>query len=181
MWAGDPEEGERATQALREVATPIVDMSGRVDYLEFQGALDAFFPAGRRCRKALYLDGLSDAAVDAMVEWSNRRPSNDTLVIIRHCGGAMSRVAADETAFGDRSSEWMLSIDSTWNDPADDERNIAYTRSFWDAARTRTGRRTSTSRACSRRATPPSGRATARTTSGWPASRRPTTRTTDSG
>ena len=134
MWAGDPDEGERATQALRVLGTPIVDMSGRVDYLEFQGALDAFFPAGqRRYWKALYLDGLSDAAVDATVEWSNRRPSNDTLVIIRHCGGAMSRVAAAETAFGDRSSEWMLSIDSTWTDPADDVRNIAYTRSFWDA------------------------------------------------
>ena len=86
MWAGDPEEGERATQALREVAMPIVDMSGRVDYLEFEGALDAFFPAGRqRYWKALYLDGLSDAAVDAMVEWSNRRPSNDTAVVGRRC------------------------------------------------------------------------------------------------
>jgi hypothetical protein len=58
MWAGDPNEGERAMQALREIATPIVDMSGRVDYLEFQGALDAFFPAGqRRYWKALYWTG----------------------------------------------------------------------------------------------------------------------------
>jgi FAD/FMN-containing dehydrogenase len=28
----------------------------------------------------------------------------------------------------------MLSIDSTWHDAHDDERNIAYTRAFWDAA-----------------------------------------------
>ena len=28
----------------------------------------------------------------------------------------------------------MLSIDSTWHDPADDAANIAYTRGFWDAA-----------------------------------------------
>jgi FAD/FMN-containing dehydrogenase len=27
----------------------------------------------------------------------------------------------------------MLSIDSTWHDPADDQANIAYTRAFWDA------------------------------------------------
>jgi FAD/FMN-containing dehydrogenase len=134
MWAGDPDEGERAAQALRAIAAPLLDMSGRVDYLDFQASLDPFFPAGqRRYWKALYLDGLSDHAVDATVEWSNRRPSDDTLVIIRHCGGAMSRVAAEDTAFGDRSSEWMLSIDSTWADPADDERNVAYTRAFWDA------------------------------------------------
>ena len=169
---------------LRELATPLVDMSGPVDYLDFQSSLDPFFPAGRRYYwKALYLDGLSDAAIDTTVEWSDRRPSNDTLVIIRHCGGAISRVGAEETAFGDRSSEWMLSIDSTWREPADDEANIAYTREFWDAARCRspTARPTSTSRACSRRATPRCARATAPTTPGWRASRPPTTRTTASG
>ena len=91
MWAGDPAEGERATRALRELATPLLDMSAPVDYLDFQRSLDPFFPAGRRYYwKALYLDGLSDAAIDTTVDWSKRRPSNDTLVIIRHCGGAIS-------------------------------------------------------------------------------------------
>jgi FAD/FMN-containing dehydrogenase len=135
IWAGDPEEGERATRVLRELATPLLDMSGSVQYLDFQRSLDPFFPAGvRRYWKALYLDGFSDAAIDTTIEWASDRPSNDTLVIVRHCGGAMSRVGAEETAFGDRSSEWMLSVDSTWHDPAADAANIAYTRAFWDAA-----------------------------------------------
>ena len=135
MWAGDPDEGERAIQPLRELATPLIDMSAPAEYLEFQQSLDPFFLAGRRYYwKALYLDGLADSAIETTVDFSERRPSNDTLVIIRHCGGAISRVAADETAFGDRSSEWMLSIDSTWHDAAEDETNIAYTREFWDAA-----------------------------------------------
>jgi FAD/FMN-containing dehydrogenase len=135
MWAGDPAEGERATQPLRELAEPLLDMSGVVQYSDLQRSLDPFFPEGpRRYWKALYLDGFSDAAIDTTVDWSNRRPSNDTLVIIRHCGGAISRVGTEETAFGDRSSEWMLSIDSTWDEPADDEANIEYTRGFWDAA-----------------------------------------------
>src|SRR5688572_93462 len=135
MWAGDPAEGERATRRLRGLATPLLDMSGPVEYLDFQRSLDPFFPAGvRRYWKALYLDGFSDAAIDTSVDWSGRRPSNDTLVIVRHCGGAISRVRADETAFGDRSSQWMLSIDSTWHDPADDAANVVYTRAFWDAA-----------------------------------------------
>ena len=135
MWAGDPAEGERATRALRELATPLLDMSAPTGYLDLQRSLDPFFPAGRRYHwKALYLDGLADAAIDTTVEWSNRRPSKDTLVIIRHGGGAISRVGAEETAFGDRDSEWMLSIDSTWHDPAEDAVNVAYTRAFWDAA-----------------------------------------------
>jgi FAD/FMN-containing dehydrogenase len=135
MWAGDPGEGERAMRGLRELATPLLDMSGRVEYLDFQRSLDPFFPAGvRRYWKALYLEGFSDAAIATTVDWSERRPSDDTLVIVRHCGGAISRVGAEQTAFGDRSSEWMLSIDSTWHDPAHDATNIDYTRAFWDAA-----------------------------------------------
>jgi FAD/FMN-containing dehydrogenase len=135
MWAGDPEAGERATRALRELATPLLDMSGPVGYQDFQRSLDPFFPAGaRRYWKALYLDGFSDATIATTVDRSLRRPSDDTLVIVRHCGGAMARVGAGETAFGDRSSEWMLSIDSSWTDPADDADNVAYTRAFWDAA-----------------------------------------------
>ncbi len=136
MWAGDPDDGERATRELRELATPLLDMSGPVEYLDFQSSLDPFFPAGRRYYwKALYLDGLADAAIATTVEWSNRRPSNDTLVIIRHCGGAIARVGAQDTAFGDRSSQWMLSIDSSWTDPADDETNVTYTREFYAASR----------------------------------------------
>jgi FAD/FMN-containing dehydrogenase len=135
MWAGDPDEGERVTRPLRELATPLLDMSAPASYLEFQSSLDPFFPAGvRRYWKALYLDGFSDAAIETTVDWSERRPSSDTLVIVRHCGGAMSRVPAEETAFGDRGSEWMLSIDSSWPDPADDDENVAYTRAFWGAA-----------------------------------------------
>jgi Berberine and berberine like len=110
-------------------------MSGRVDYLEFQRSLDPYFPNGaRRYWKALYLDGFSDDAIDLTVDRSLRRPSPETLVIVRHCGGAIARVAAEETAFGDRSSEWMLSIDSTWQDAADDAANVAYTREFYDAS-----------------------------------------------
>jgi FAD/FMN-containing dehydrogenase len=135
LWAGDPDEGERATHGLRELARPLLDMSGRVEYLDLQRSLDPYFPSGvRRYWKALYLDGFSDAAIDTTVEWSHRRPSPDTLVIVRHCGGAISRVGAQETAFGDRSSEWMLSIDSTWTDPAEDDANVAYTREFYDAS-----------------------------------------------
>ena len=135
MWAGDAAEGERATRHLRALANPLLDMSGVVEYLDFQRSLDPFFPAGsRRYWKALYLDGFADEAIDTTVEWSERRPSNETLVIVRHCGGAISRVGAEQTAFGDRSSEWMLSIDSTWHDPADDAANVDYTRAFWAAA-----------------------------------------------
>ena len=135
MWAGDPAEGERVTRPLRELVTPILDLSQTFAYADFQKSLDPFFPAGLRYFwKALYLNGFSDEAIDTTVRWSSGRPSTNTLVIIRHLGGAISRVGAEETAFGDRSSEWMLSIDSTWPDPDDDAVNVAWTRDFYDAS-----------------------------------------------
>jgi hypothetical protein len=55
------------------------------------------------------------------------------VVSIRVRGGAIGRVDPDETAFADRESPFLLSIDSTWADPADDEANVAWTRALWDA------------------------------------------------
>ena len=133
MYAGDPDEGERLMRGLRELSTPLIDASGPMSYFDKQAQLDPYFPAGLRYYwKALYLDELPDAAVDATVSWSEDPPSERTLIVIRHCGGAISRVEPEATAFGDRSSEWMLSIDATWDDPSEDERNISWTRAYWD-------------------------------------------------
>ena len=135
MWAGDPAEGERVMRPLRELATPLIDMSMPMTYLELQRSLDPFFQAGaRRYWKALYLDDFSDEVIDTMASWAERRPSPETLVIVRHCGGAIARVGAEDTAFGDRSAEWMLSIDSSWHDPGTDAENVEYTRAFFDVA-----------------------------------------------
>ena len=136
MWAGDPEEGEAATRALRSLGTPLLDLSGTVPYLDAQSALDPFFPAGLRYYwKALYLETLPDAAIAQTVRWSASRPSNRTLVIVRHGGGAIARVPTEATAFGARDGEFMLSVDAIWDDPADDAENIAWTRAFVDDAR----------------------------------------------
>ena len=40
----------------------------------------------------------------------------------------MSRVAASETAFGDRSAPYLLGVEANWEDPAADAINIAWTR-----------------------------------------------------
>ncbi len=135
MWAGDPEAGEAATRALRSLATPLLDLSGTAAYIDVQRALDPYFPAGLRYYwKALYLETLPDAAIEHTVRWSTARQSPRTLVVIRHGGGAIARVPAEATPFAARDAEFMLSIDAIWDDPADDDGNIAWTRDYWDEA-----------------------------------------------
>ena len=134
-YAGPVEEGEEALRPLRELGTPLLDASGVVDYLDLQSSLDAFVPAGRRYYwKGLYLDRLDDEAIELIAERSLAAPSPLGPVVVRQLGGAMGRVPAEATAFGDRSAPFHLSIDASWIAVEDDERNIEWARSFWTAS-----------------------------------------------
>jgi FAD/FMN-containing dehydrogenase len=140
MYAGPAEEGERALEPLRRMGTPIVDMSGKATYVQAQAGFDEFFPTTQRYYwKSLYLDGLGDDVIDAMVAIAATRPSPQTLIILRHLGGAISQIPDDGTAYGHRRSAYNLSLDATWDDAADDERMIGWTRQAWQDMRDRTG------------------------------------------
>ena len=137
VYAGDAAEGERVMQPLRELAPLVTDFSGRMDYCEVQQLFDTLMPAGQfRCYwKSHYLGGLSDAVIDEILDGIATVPSPNTLASIWNFGGATAEVAADATAFGDRSMPWMLSIDSVWESAQDDDTNIAWTRDFWGRMR----------------------------------------------
>jgi FAD/FMN-containing dehydrogenase len=133
VYAGPVEEGERALRPLRELGTPLVDLSGQMPYTVLQSAFDFVFPYGqlRYYWKSLHLNDLSDPVVDAVVERAAGLPTREALVAIWHLGGAMHRGGPAETAFAGRPMTFLLSLDTTWTDPADDERCIAWTRRFW--------------------------------------------------
>ncbi len=133
VWAGPADEGERALQPLRELAEPLLDISWQMSYCEVQQLYDALFPKGvhRAYFKSVYLNGFDDAMIDEIAARATDRPSDMTLCSVWYMRGAVSRVAADATAFGARDMGWMLSIDSIWEDAADDEKNLAWSRSFW--------------------------------------------------
>ncbi|MEE4314919.1 MAG: FAD-binding oxidoreductase [Desulfofustis sp.] len=134
MYCGPRPQGEALFQPLREVAEPIIDLGGPTTYLEAQKSFDEFMRDGDLYYwKSLYLNEMSDDAVDTMMSWVRRRPNPRLLVIIRHLGGAISRVAEDATAYQNRAAQFMFSIDGAWTDPAESERNIAWIRGFWEA------------------------------------------------
>jgi FAD/FMN-containing dehydrogenase len=134
VWAGPAEEGERALQPLRGLAKPLLDFSGRMRYCEVQKLYDGLFPKGvhRAYFKSVYLNGLTDAMIDEIAPRAANRPSELTLCSVWYLGGAVARIPADATAFGPRDMRYMLSIDSMWEDPAEDARNLAWSRAFWN-------------------------------------------------
>src|SRR5215218_6354250 len=61
-----------------------------------------------------------------------RVPSRYTIIAIEQMGGAVTRVAETATAFQHRGPAFSLLILSGWEDPADTEANVAWTRELWD-------------------------------------------------
>jgi hypothetical protein len=47
-------------------------------------------------------------------------------------GGAVGRIAQEETAFSPRDQRFNLAIVSRWTDPAESEKHIRWTREFWE-------------------------------------------------
>jgi FAD/FMN-containing dehydrogenase len=133
VYAGEADEGERLLQPLRELGELVADFSGQMSYCDIQRLFDAVIPFGEyRCYwKSHYLGGLDDAAIDQIVEANARPPSPNTLSSIWNFGGATARVGAADTAFGDRSMPYMLSIDSIWQGAEQDAANIGWTRELW--------------------------------------------------
>ncbi|MEV0716131.1 FAD-binding oxidoreductase [Asanoa sp. NPDC050611] len=138
VYSGAAETGMDILSPLRELGTPLLDMSQPMPYTAMQQGFDAFFPRNtlQAYWKSRYLSSLSDAAIDFVAARAASRPSPLTLVNLFHMGGAIAVVPPDATAFAQRSSPFLLSIDGNWTDPADNDANIAWVReTFAESAR----------------------------------------------
>jgi FAD/FMN-containing dehydrogenase len=136
VYNGDAGEGEALLQPLRELGPLVADFSGQMNYCDVQQLFDTLMPAGEfRCYwKARYLAGLPDEMIDLAMKEAAAAPSNNSLSSLWNFGGATAKIAADATAFGDRSMGWMYSLDGVWSDPADDDANIAWSRAGWSGS-----------------------------------------------
>ena len=140
LYAGPVDEGEKALRPLMGIGKPVLDLSGRGPYTQWQSAFDPFFVTGGVYSrilaywKSIYLNGLDDTLIDDLVDRAQNLPSEQCLVAIWQLGGAMARVAEEATAFGKRTAPFLLSYDSCSTDPNQSEKIISWTRSQIAAA-----------------------------------------------
>jgi hypothetical protein len=133
-YAGPPEEGEEWVRPLKEFGPPEVDLVGPMPYTVVQSLLDPSQPPGRRNYwKAENMNELSDEAVETLVDHAAMITSPFSFVVLEPKGRAISRVGEDETAFGGRDAAQTLYAFSMWENPAEDDANIAWTREFMRA------------------------------------------------
>lgn len=131
MYAGDPEEGRRLLQPLRDFGTPLIDVSDVMPYLAAQQAFDHEFPEGRRYYwKSLNLSRLDDASIKQIAAHALAQPSPYSTTDLWHIGGAVRRGSLETSAFYGRDSAFLLNAEANWDDPADDGANLAWARNL---------------------------------------------------
>jgi FAD/FMN-containing dehydrogenase len=135
-YSGPVEQGERVIQPLREIDTPLVDMSGRMQFEEAQKLFDPEYPDGRRYYwKSIYLPDLSDNTIEALARYGATRVSSISSLDIWALGGAFRRTPSSHGAFMGRDEPFLLGIEANWHDAADDDANVAWARGvFADVA-----------------------------------------------
>ena len=133
VYAGDVDEGMKVMQPLRELGTPLFDMSGPTPFVGVQTGFDALFPRDtlRAYWKSQYLNELTDDAIDTLAAKAGERPAPLTMVNLFLMGGAIADVGEEDTAFATRKAPYMVSIDGLWSDEAEDAANVAWVRSTW--------------------------------------------------
>jgi FAD/FMN-containing dehydrogenase len=134
VYAGDIAEGERVLEPLRRVGRPLADVIGPTPFVNFQTAFDPLLtPGARNYWKSHSFRALTDGALDVLVDYASRLPTAATEIFIGSLGGAINSVPADSTAYGVRDAEFIVNVHGRWEQAADDEPGIAWSRELFNA------------------------------------------------
>jgi FAD/FMN-containing dehydrogenase len=134
---GTAEEHARAVAPIRERLTPLFEIVTPIPYTALQQMLDDSAPWGvRGYEKALDLEDLSDDAIAVLTEHAARKASPMSFAPVFYLGGAFSRTADDDTAFGgSRLPHYVVNIAAHSMDAEGLTADRTWVRSIWDALR----------------------------------------------
>lgn len=135
-YCGDLAEGEKATARLRAIGTPIADVVGAAPFTAWQQAFDPLLaPGARNYWKSHDFTDLSDTTIGLLIGAARRLPGPECEIFIAHVGGEAGRVAADATAFPQRSSHFVMNVHARWREQSMDQSCIGWARELFDAAK----------------------------------------------
>ena len=137
--SGDLAAGEALVQPLRAVGTPALDAIGPMPYPVMNTLIDGGFPKGaRNYWKSAFFKELSEEVIGLLLDAYQRVPSAMTGIVIEQFHGAITRVDPTATAYPHREPGFNMVLAGEWLDPSEDEENIAWVRSTFDALRPHT-------------------------------------------
>ena len=132
---GDAESHAELMQPVREAIPPLIELVTPLPYTALQRMFNASAPWGILAyEKAVYLDEVSDAAIEVILEHQPKRAFPLSFLPIFVLGGAYSRAPDDATAFGgSRSHTYIVNIAAAAPTPELYEAGRTWVRTFWSA------------------------------------------------
>jgi FAD binding domain/Berberine and berberine like len=128
-WSGELSLGENVIAPFRRRVPPLLDLVGKVSYVDLQKSFDATVPKGRRSYwKSGYLRTLGAEVADKFIEHGANPKSALSQVEAVVLGGAFARVDADMSCFGDRTGSAIYNVECFWEDPRQDTINVEWAR-----------------------------------------------------
>jgi FAD/FMN-containing dehydrogenase len=133
-YAGPVDEGARVLRPLKQFGAPLADLCEPKPFVVHQASFDASFRPGwhyyvRSCDVA----ALSDDVIDIVADHGARITSPISSLALWQMGGAVSRVADDETAFNGRHAGFTFNINGNAETAHGFDEQRQWARGYWDA------------------------------------------------
>jgi FAD/FMN-containing dehydrogenase len=131
---GPREAAEAAVKPIQQFGTPALNAIGPIPYCQLNSMLDGAYPRGAlNYWKSSFLAGLSDEAIERLVDSFAKCPTPMGQLLLEHFHGAVSRIPIGDTAFPHRTEGHNLVVLSEWMDPAISDRCIEWARETYAA------------------------------------------------
>jgi hypothetical protein len=99
-----------------------------ISYLDLPLRFERMGPTFRHYWKSQFVGRADDGLVDAIVGAHASQPRSTSLILIEPMHGQVHRIPEDSAAFGARAAVANVSALAIWDDPADDNPEIAWAR-----------------------------------------------------
>jgi FAD/FMN-containing dehydrogenase len=133
---GPIEETKKRVAAIKAFGSPVGDIVQPRPYITQQKLLDATQPDGRRYYwKSEYLPGVEDGLLAQFIKHGERIESPHSAMLLFPLHGALSNLPEDHSAVGNRRTGMVFNLAASWENPDDDDANIAWARDAWSEMR----------------------------------------------
>ncbi len=131
-YSGPQANAENVLAPLRKLGTPIADTITAIDYVAIQRSWDDSDPRNEgEYLKSGFINDFPGELADSLIDGFDPHPGRKTTLFFQHSGGAISRVAADATAFAHRKSQFNMFVVVVWTLDEDRTPHVKYIRDYW--------------------------------------------------
>ena len=136
VWTGDPEAGRSHLERALAMCDANSVTSKIISFLNLQTMADSDFPHGRRYyTKSGYFNYLDNDSIDRLRAILATIPSPETMIELAYLGGTACQIPAGDTAFGDRSTPFVITLLANWEDASADPLHISWVRGLFQQLR----------------------------------------------